>query len=394
LAPDPSASASSDRAAALQARFAATFGGRASVYLAPGRVNLIGEHTDYNDGFVMPVALDLACRVAARLRDDGRLVVESVNAGERVEIDVTQPVQPRGHWSDYVTGVAWLLIEQGCPIPGATLLIDSDVPAGAGLSSSAALEVSVATALLDLTGFTMDRTSVAQLCQRAEHEFAGAAVGIMDQFIACYARRGTALSLDCRSLDHRYVPLPDDVRLVASDTMVRHSIAGGEYNRRRAECIEAVRLIREQLPHVRSLRDVSTSDLDASRGRLSALLHRRARHVVSENERVLAASSALERGDLQALGPLMAASHQSLREDYEVSCPELDAMVGIARDLPGVYGTRMTGGGFGGCTITLIDANQVEHLLQRLPLEYEARTGRRPEVYVTGSADAAGLEAP
>jgi galactokinase len=392
LASDPPTPARSERAAALQARFGLAFGGAAPVFRAPGRVNLIGEHTDYNDGFVMPVGLELACRVAARLRDDGRLVVESVNFGEHVEIELTQPLEPRGHWSDYVAGVTKLLLERGCPIPGADLLVESDVPVGAGLSSSAALEVSVATALLGLTGFSMDPASVARLCQQAEHEFVGAAVGIMDQFIACYARRGTALALDCRSLDHRYVPLPTHVRLVASNTMIEHAISAGEYNRRRQQCDEAVRVLREEHPQISSLRDITLRDLDACRDRLGELLFRRARHVVSENERVQAAAAALERVDLDALGSLMAASHRSLRDDYEVSCPELDAMVEIAQDIPGVFGTRMTGGGFGGCTITLIDETEVERLLQRLPLEYAARTGRRPDVYVTDSADGAGVE--
>jgi galactokinase len=316
LAPNRSTPAPSDRAAALQARFALAFGGGpVPVFRAPGRVNLIGEHTDYNDGFVMPAALDLACRVAARLRDDGRLVVESVNFGEQVEIGLTQPIEPRGHWSDYVAGVTKLLLEHGCPIPGATLLVESDVPVGAGLSSSAALEVGVAAALLELTGFSMDPASVARLCQQAEHEFVGAAVGIMDQFVACHARRGMALALDCRTLEHRYVPLPPHVRLVACNTMVEHSIAGGEYNRRREECEEAVRVLREAHPQVRSRRDVTLADLRALRDGLGDLLFRRARHVVTENERVLAAAAALERGDLAALGSLMAASHESLRDD-------------------------------------------------------------------------------
>ncbi|HXW07902.1 MAG TPA: galactokinase [Vicinamibacterales bacterium] len=378
--------------ASLQDRFRAAFGGDPFVYRAPGRVNLIGEHTDYNDGLVMPAALALSCRAAAARRDDGLLVVESANLHERVEIDLTQPIQPRGHWSDYVAGVASMLVAEGCPLAGATLLIDSEVPIGAGLSSSAALQVSVALALLDLTAFTMARTAIARLCQRAEQEFAGAAVGIMDQFVACHGRQGSALVLDCRSLEARHIPLAPGIRLVAANTRVRHSIAAGEYNRRRAECGEAVVRLAALYPHVRSLRDVTIEQIDHARGALPDVLFRRARHVVTENGRVEAAARALGRADLASLGPLMAASHRSLRDDYEVSCPELDAMVEIATGLPGVIGTRMTGGGFGGCTVTLVEEAAVGELLQRLPPLYAARTRLDPEVYVAASADGAGRE--
>jgi galactokinase len=381
--------ASAQRAAALKARFRATFGVVPRVYRAPGRVNLIGEHTDYNDGFVMPAALALTCRIAGALRSDGLLLVQSVNLDERAEIDCTQPLVPCGRWSDYVAGVASMLLLEGCPIPGATLLIDSDVPAGAGLSSSAALEVGVATALLDLCAFTMDPTAIALLCQRAEREFVGAAVGIMDQFVACHGRRGTALALDCRSLGHRYLPLPPHVRLIASNTMVRHSIAGGEYNRRRTECGKAVERIACVYPGVRSLRDVTEEQLDRVRSVLPDVLFRRARHVVTENARVLAASDALDGGDLPALAPLMSASHRSLRDDYEVSCPELDEMVAITESMPGVYGSRMTGGGFGGCIVTMVDESAVDEFLQRVPPLYEAQSGRCPEIYVAATADGA-----
>lgn len=379
-----------ERAAALKVRFQAMFGRVPCVYRAPGRVNLIGEHTDYNDGYVMPAAVALDCRIAAAPRDDGLLVVESLDVDQRVEVDCTQPIGPTGRWSDYVTGVAKMLLDEGCPIAGATLLIESDVPLGAGLSSSAALEVAAATALLDLTGFTMQPTTIARFCQRAEQEFAGAAVGIMDQFVACHARTGTALMLDCRSLEHRFLPLPAHLRLVACNTMVRHSIAGGEYNRRRAECGEAVGRIAAVCPTVRSLRDVTDALLEEARAAVPDCLFRRARHVVSENARVLAAADALARGNLPALDPLMAASHRSLRDDYEVSCAELDAMVAIARSMPGVHGSRMTGGGFGGCTVTLIEEDAVAEFVERVPRLYEARTGLRPEIYVTATADHAG----
>lgn len=378
------------RTAALTARFREAFGITPAVYRAPGRVNLIGEHTDYNDGFVMPVALALGCWVAAAPRDDGLLLVHSANLDERVEVDCTQPLIPSGGWRDYVVGVAAMLQAQGCPLRGATLLIDSQVPVGAGLSSSAALEVAIATALIDIGGFALAPATLAGLCQRAENEFAGAASGIMDQFVACHARAGTALMLDCRSLEYRLLPLPRALRLVACNTMVRHSIAAGEYNRRHAECDEAVARLAAVQPSVRSLRDVDVAVLERGRGVLTNVLFRRARHVVTENERVLLAADALERGELGVLGTLMAESHRSLRDDYEVSCPELDHLVEIAAGMTGVYGARMTGGGFGGCSVNLVHEDAVDEFSQRVPPLYERRWGRAPEIYVAGSADAAG----
>lgn len=358
------------------------------VYRAPGRVNLIGEHTDYNDGFVMPMAIDRFTRVTPSARGDGRLAVHSEAMGDAVEARLDAgALRPRGDWSDYVYGVAKQLLDAGIPLQGATLRIASDVPLGAGLSSSASLEVAVASALVDGARATIDRMTLARLCQRAEHEFAGAHCGIMDQFIALHGRAGHALLLDCRSLAFAAIALPARTEVVIGNTMVRHSIAAGEYNARRAECEAAARALAARLPDVRALRDVSPDDLDRHAGALSDIQLKRARHVVTENARVQAAAERLERGALDAFGALMAESHRSLRDDFEVSCRELDAMVDVAAACDGVYGARMTGGGFGGCAIALVDAAHTEAIVRTLKAGYQQRTGITPEIYICSAAD-------
>jgi galactokinase len=374
----------------LAARFREEFGDAPRVYRAPGRVNLIGEHTDYNDGLVLPAALALAAWVAGAPRADGRLLVHSEHAGERREWDLRGPdPAPARHWSDYVAGVAVMLQRHGYAAEGATLLIAGDVPIGAGLGSSAALEVAAAFALLDLAGRQVDRTELATICQRAENEFVGARCGIMDQFVACHAIAGAALLLDCRSLDSRPVAIAADLRLVACNSMVRHGHAGGEYNRRRDECERGVAHLRACQPGVRSLRDVDPIVLDAHRSGLPDVIFRRCRHVVTENDRVQQTAAAFDRGNLEVLGPLMAESHRSLRDDYEVSCPELDVLVELATAIPGVYGARMTGGGFGGCTVNLVHGDVVGDFHDRVTTQYEARTGKRPEIYVSDAGSGA-----
>jgi galactokinase len=379
-----------ERASDLAAAFSHLFGTTPHVYRAPGRVNLIGEHTDYNDGFVLPAAVGLSCWVAAAPRADRRLVVESENLGERVDIDLDQPRPDLRRWARYVYGVAATLAVHGCKIPGATLLVDSEVPMGAGLSSSAALEIATALALVDVAGADIAPLDLARICQQAEIEYAGARCGIMDQFVAAHACDGRAVLLDCRSLDHQLVPLPADLRLVACNTMVRHGHAGGEYNNRRAECERGVALLAARDLRVRSLRDIDAAALEVHRANLPEVTFRRCRHVVSENARVLGAVAALERGDLEALGALMAQSHESLRDDYEVSCVELDLMVDIAQSAPGVHGARMTGGGFGGCTVNLVERDAADAFRRHVITEYERRTGRRPEIYLMDAGNGAG----
>jgi len=365
-------------------------GNRPSIYRAPGRVNLIGEHTDHNAGFVMPAAIDFFTSVAIGARDDRRIVVRSENFSETVELDLDEPPERgRGHWSDYPFGVAVTLEQAGQRLRGANMLVRGEVPIGSGLSSSAAIEVATGLALLDLAGANIDRLELAKLCQRAENEFVGIRCGLMDQFISCFGESGHALMLDCRLLDYKLLALPANVKLVVCNTMVKHELASSEYNARRAECEAGVRLLRRQLPGIRSLRDVTASDLERFGGELPEVVLKRCRHVVSENARVVAAATALEREDLGSFGQLMRESHRSLRDDYEVSCEELDLMVEIANKAGGVYGARLTGGGFGGCTINLVKSDRVASFKETVAKGYAEGTGGEPEIYVCSAAQGA-----
>ncbi len=380
----------------LLARFPA--GTAPHIFAAPGRVNLIGEHTDYNDGYVMPAAIDYYTWVAAAPRKDGKLLVHSLDFRETREFDLGEEhPRPQRHWSDYVRGVALALEQAGYGLAGAELAISGNVPIGAGVSSSASLLVATALALATVNSRTISRTELARLCRRAENEFVGAHVGIMDQFVAANAVAGHALLLDCRSLEFEAVPLPEGVSLVICNTMVKHEIAGGEYNRRRAQCEDGVRLLRQAIsgqrpephgpephgPEPRALRDVTPAQLEAHKVELPELVYRRCRHVVTEDARVLDFRDALRQGGLARAGELMAASHRSLRDDYEVSCPELDLMVELANSAPGVIGARMTGGGFGGCTVNLVRSQAVEEFRSHVSAGYEQRTGRKPDIFVS-----------
>jgi galactokinase len=367
----------------LQQKFRDRFGGPSRLFRAPGRVNLIGEHTDYNDGYVMPAAIDFACRVAIGPREDHKLSIYSENMKESFEADLSaSDLLASAGWSDYPIGAAVMLERAGYFLHGANLYIRSDVPMGAGLSSSAAIEVSTGFGLLQVSGQEMDPAQLALICQRAENEFVGARCGIMDQFTACHGRAGQAIMLDCRSLEYRALTIPETIDLVVCNTMVKHQIAVGEYNVRRAECEQAVQRLSPVLPQIRSLRDLTSQQLEANRDCLTDTLYRRARHIVTENERVESAAAALERGDLDALRELMGASHRSLRDDYQVSCAELDVMVAIAGRQRGGYGARMTGGGFGGCTINLVDRNFSAEFQRVVAEEYHSATGFRPDIYV------------
>jgi galactokinase len=375
----------------LQEKFRELYGVAARVYRAPGRVNLIGEHTDYNDGFVMPAAIGFYTWVAIAPRRDRRLLMHSENFGERREFDLDDPLPAAlGHWSDYVRGVAVTLEKTGHRLDGANLLIQGEVPMGAGLSSSAAIEVAVGQALLDNSKISIDRSSLAQQCQRAENEFVGTRCGIMDQFVSCCGQAGHALMLDCRSLSYRLLPLGGSVQLVICNTLVKHDLASSAYNLRRAECEEAVKSLRRSLREIRALRDVSLEELESCESELAATIYRRAKHVVSENRRVQDAARALELGDLTGFGQLMQESHRSLREDFKVSCQELDRMVDVALGVEGVYGARMTGGGFGGCTVNLVQSNHVEEFRNQVTLGYKQATGVVPEIYTCEAAQGVG----
>jgi galactokinase len=359
-------------------------------YRAPGRVNLIGEHTDYNDGFVMPVAIDRFTTVAMTARADRLLVVRSAAYPDSMTLDLDRPGEgPRGHWSDYVRGVAAVLEQGGSRLAGADMTVTSDVPVGAGLSSSAALEVAAGYALLDLAGQAIDRTALALACQQAEHQFVGMRCGLMDQFIACHGRAGHALLLDTRTLDAAWLPLPAGVAVIVCNTMTKHTLATDGYNERRADCEAGVRALAARMPRIRALRDVALEDLEAHRDVLSERVFRRCRHVVTENARAQSAAAALTAGDLDTVGRLMGASHRSLRDDYDVSTPELDLMVESAMDADGTIGARMTGGGFGGCTVNLVSAARAEAFAVHVRTRYEAATGRRPEIYTCEASDGA-----
>jgi galactokinase len=372
-------------------RFRAVYGTSPSgLFRAPGRVNLIGEHTDYNDGFVMPVAIDFSCYSAIRSRSDRTLSVYSQQFQENIEFNLDRLVgPPKKHWTDYVRGVAAVLRDEGYPLKGADLLIDGQVPIGSGLSSSASIEVSSALALTSLGGITVPLGTLARLCQRAENAYTGARCGIMDQFVSCFGRQDQALLLDCRSLEMTYLALPPNVRLVICNTMVRHELAAGEYNERRASCERSIEAIRKFLPNIRALRDLTLEDLEKYGSLLSEIDFRRCRHVITENARVIDAKEALRHVDLARFGQLMYQSHNSLNHDYEVSCRELNLMVSLARNLPGVHGARMTGGGFGGCTINLVEREAVTEFQTSVAREYEKLTDLSPQIFASSAAGGA-----
>jgi galactokinase len=372
--------------ARLKSEFERTFGSRPRLYRAPGRANLIGEHTDYTDGFAMPMALDRSTWVAASSRDDRNLIAVSRAFKETFTIDLdNQPSYPTDSWIDYVRGIA-ALVGAG----GANLLIDSDVPIGSGVSSSAALEIACGYALIDLSGRAVDLHSLACDGQRAEHQFVGIRCGLMDQMAACFGQPGQALLLDTRTFDHQLLPLPESVRVVVGNTMVRHALASGEYNARRTDCEQGVEILRRRYREIRALRDVGWPQLEAACHDLPERIYRRCRHVVTENARTLDAGEAMRRGDFEAFGRLMNASHVSLRDDFEVSCAELDTMAAIARAENGVYGARMMGGGFGGSIVALVDAALASSVADRIRCEYLKVTGRDPDVWVCTAG--AGVE--
>ena len=376
----------------LSSRFEQTYGTEPSIFRAPGRVNLIGEHTDYNDGFVMPAAIGFYTWAAVSPRSDRAIHVRSEEFNEALELSLQElSGPPRHHWSDFVRGVAAVLQSQGHEPQGANLIIEGQVPMGAGLSSSASLEVATALALLGESRTEVSQFELVKMCQKAEHEYVGTRCGIMDQFIAVFGQEDHALMLDCRTLESEALRIPQDARLVICNSMVKHNLAAaGEYNRRRADCETGVSILRRSLPQVRALRDVTLTDLEAHRNELPEVVYRRCRHVISENQRVLDAADALRSGDLDDFGRLMLESHQSMRDDYEISVCELDLLVEIASESDGVYGSRMTGGGFGGCTISLVQSQAVEEFQRTITQKYKDETGISAPVYVCSAAQGAG----
>ena len=368
---------------ALRLLHLARFHAEPEVFAAPGRVNLIGEHTDYAEGFVMPAAIDFATLAGISPRSDGKVVIYSENYGKERAFDAAAlPDTATQHWSDYPLGVLSILEKEGHMIPAFSLSLWGDVPLGSGLSSSAALEVSTMLAVTSLLGVTYSGPVLARLCQRVENEFVGAMSGIMDQFISANAAKDHALLLDCRDLTFRLAPIPSSVALVIANTMVKHAVSGGEYTSRRAEVEEAAAVIARHRPEVRFLRDARMEDLAEYGAEMSPNALKRARHVISENLRTVAAANALISHDLPELGRLMAEAHQSYSQDFEASCTECDVMVEAAQGLPGLIGARLTGGGFGGCTVNLVEADHAAAFAGALAERYASRTGIVPQIHI------------
>ncbi len=368
---------------AFRSRHLARFGAEPAVFSAPGRVNLIGEHTDYAEGFVMPAAINFATLAAISPRSDGKIAIYSENyREERTFAAGDLPAKASKHWTDYPLGVMAILAGEGHRVPAFNLSLSGDIPLGSGLSSSASVEVATALAVLSQIGASYPGPMLARLCQRAENEFVGANCGIMDQFISANGAKDHALLLDCRDLSFKLAPIPPNVALVIANTMVKHSVAGGEYSTRRAEVEAACAVIASHRPEVRFLRDATVDDLARWGTEMTPNSLKRARHVITENLRTVAAAEALEKSNLHELGRLMAEAHASYSIDFEGSCVEADAMVALAQDLPGLIGARLTGGGFGGCTINLVEQNEVANFVDALAGRYARQVGIAPEIHI------------
>lgn len=379
--------------ARLQATFIDLFGETPRFFRAPGRINLIGEHTDYNDGFVLPAAIDRHTVVAASPRHDRKIIAHSMNFDQTVEIDLNEAQAKRkksnkASWQGYVEGMARVLELEGLELTGANLLILSDITLGAGLSSSAALELSIGYALAKISGHGIDKLKLAEIGQRAEHEYVGTRCGIMDQYVSAFGKEDTALLLDCRSMTSKTVPIDSSTfSIVVCESKVGHELAVSEYNKRRSECERAVELLHKFDPDFNSLRDVPLEMFDKLAVHLPEAIRRRVKHVVTENARTKDAAFALKKGDVTKVGELMYQSHKSLKDDYAVSCRELDLLVDIARSIDGTLGARMTGGGFGGCTVNLVENDLVEYFKQTLGRRYREETGIIPSIHVVRASN-------
>lgn len=376
--------------------------GRPPAFLAraPGRVNLLGEHVDYNDGFVLPAAIDRATYIAFSPANSEQTTLWAVDFDKQAVFSpesLSAKTQPDGSplpdWARYPAGMMWALREAGLQTPAMQAVFASNVPRGSGLSSSASVEMAFGVAWRQLGGWALAPMELAKLGQRAENRYVGVNCGIMDQFASACGVENRLLLLDCRSLEWETLTLPEEVSIVVADTTVRRKLTSGEYNNRRAACEEAVQRLQADLPEIRSLRDVNLSDFNRLAARLPGEIEKRARHVVEEIERTRQAIPLLQAGDVARFGGLMNACHVSLRDLYEVSCPELDVMVAVAQSLPGCYGARLTGAGFGGCTVNLVAREQAEAFANALAAEYELQTGLPPEIYICKASDGAGIVA-
>ncbi|HEY2982044.1 MAG TPA: galactokinase [Anaerolineales bacterium] len=367
--------------------FHAHFNGNPAIVVrAPGRVNLIGEHTDYNDGFVLPMAIDRAAWIALRPRTDGRVRIRSLDLGEESAFELGRLEKGTG-WVEYIKGVANELQLAGNTLTGWEGVLSGDVPIGSGLSSSAAVELAAARAFAAVSGIEWQPAQMARLAQKAENEWVGVKCGIMDQMVSAAARQGHALFLDCRSLACEHVPIPDEAAVVVMDTATRRGLVDSAYNERRGQCEEAAHFF-----GVAALRDVSMSDFERRQSGLSDIVRRRARHIISENERVLEAAQALYANELARLGELFNASHESLRDDFEVSSAALDQIVEAAREQPACYGARMTGAGFGGCAVALIERDQAGAFVPAVLTAYRLRSGLEAEIFACKASAGATIE--
>ncbi len=371
----------------LLRQHAERFGTPKSAFQAPGRVNLIGEHTDYTGGLVMPAAIDFNTVAVMTPARNGTSILYASNLQKEFHFDVNAlPEKPKHDWTDYPIGVLWSLRQSGVTVPQFTMTLEGDVPLGAGLSSSASIEVAVAFAALALAGKSMPLTEIALACKRAENGFVGAQSGIMDQYIACCGVKDHALVIDTRDLTSQPEPLPANVRLVICNSMVKHSHAGGEYNARRAEVDEGTRAVRAINPAIRELRDATLADLEKAHASMSENAYRRCRHIITENARVEEAATALSSGDMKRMGQLMAEAHASYRDDFAASCPEADLLVELAAAQPGIIGARLTGGGFGGCTVNLVEAAHAEAFRKGIHDAYLERAGIDADIYLCQAA--------
>lgn len=384
----------------LNTEFQSIFGATPGLHVrAPGRVNLLGEHVDYNDGLVLPAAIDRAVYLAAAPSSDNTIQIAALDLGQSASFSLDSLKNKSGldglplpDWARYPAGVAWALQESGLSVTGAQIAYTSNVPMGSGLSSSAAVEVGFAVMWQALGGWNMEPLRLAQLCQRAENQYVGVSCGLMDQFASACGVEGHALCLDTRSLEWQALPLPEQTSIIIADSGVRRSLSNSAYNDRRAACEKAVELLRQYMPNIRALRDVPTTEFAAYAPYLPDEVRMRAEHIVKEIHRVETALSALRRNDHQAFGALMYACHNSLRNLYEVSIPELDTLVDLARSLPGTLGARLTGAGFGGCTVNLVESSQAEAFIAGLKDGYTKETGRQAQVYLCHASRGAHVE--
>lgn len=382
------------RAQALRERFEQVFSASPEVVAqGPGRVDLLGSHTDYNDGFVLPVAIDLEVMAAGRVRPDDTIRLWSDNFGELSQFPADDiRFDPKAKWSNYARGVVKYLKERWPEVGGADVIISGRVPIASGLSSSAAIEMAIATLFQALFHLDVPPADLALIGKRAENEFVSINTGIMDQFASRLGKADHALFLDCRSLEYELVPLSmEHIRIVVADTMKQRGLVDSEYNLRRSQCEEAARELGKFIPNVRALRDVTPEQFEEHKNALPDVNRKRAEHVIYENERVLKSRDRLKAGDLVGFAHLMDASHESARDLYEVSCMELESMVWAARRIPGVLGARMAGAGFGGCTVSLVEADAVEDFKRILTTEYEAKMDLKPNIYVCAAGDGAGV---